>query len=124
MVLVRTYLLNISINIVKKLAIKLLYLKAKYEADEYATKTENFDLRAIPDRIKNVLLHDKDIIAKRLDECQSCEHFIKSPSRCNECGCFMKVKTRLATARCPIGKWEKEYDFIKGKKVNGIIHTT
>ena len=31
----------------------------------------------------------------------------------------MKVKTRVATARCPIGKWEKEYEFIKGRKVNG-----
>ena len=36
----------------------------------------------------------------------------------------MKVKTRVATARCPIGKWEKEYKFIEGKKVNGTQPTT
>ena len=96
---------------------KLTFWLAKYEADEYAEKNEKFDLRAIPGRIKSVLLHDSAIIEARLAECYDCEHFIKATSQCKKCGCFMKVKTRIATARCPIGKWEKEYDFIKGKKV-------
>lgn len=99
---------------------KLTYLLAKYEADKYAEKTEKFDLRSIPKRIKNVLLHDADIIEARLAECNDCEHFIKATSQCKKCGCFMKVKTRLATARCPIGKWEREFDFIKGKNVPHI----
>ena len=99
---------------------KLTYLLAKYEADEYAEKNEKFDLRAIPGRIKSVLLHDSDIIETRLAECRDCEHFIKATSQCKKCGCFMKVKTRLSTARCPIGKWEREFDFIKGKNVPHI----
>ena len=34
------------------------------------------------------------------------------------------VKIRLATSRCPVGKWEKEYEFIKGQAVNGTRATT
>jgi hypothetical protein len=40
----------------------------------------------------------------RLKICQSCEFFSKS-SRCKKCKCFMKLKTELADARCPIHKW-------------------
>ena len=86
---------------------KLVYLLAKYEADEYAVKNEKFDLRTIPARIKKVLLYDTDIIESRLSECQGCEHFKSSTTRCQKCGCFMRFKTRVATARCPIGKWGK-----------------
>ena len=105
------------LQFLKKITLKLLYLQAKYEADDYAVENEKFDLRAIPDRIKKVFLHDTNIIEARFSECQSCEHFIKPTSQCKKCGCFMKVKTRIATARCPIGKWEREYDFMKGKEV-------
>ncbi len=111
------YLLKLNIDLGKK----LVFLLAKYEADEYAEKNEKFDLRAIPGRIKKVLLHDSAIIESRMAECHDCEHFIKATSQCKKCGCFMKVKTRFATARCPIGKWEKEYDFIKGKEVGSYI---
>ena len=96
---------------------KLTFWRAKYEADEYAEKNEKFDLRAIPSRIKKVVLHDSAIIDKRFSICQGCDHFIKATSQCKKCGCFMKVKTRISTARCPVGKWEKEYDFIKGRDV-------
>ena len=102
---------------------KLVFLRTKYEADEYAKKNDNIDLRIIPKRIKNIILHDMDIIEKRFSMCQGCEHFIKATSQCKKCGCFMKVKTKLATSRCPIGKWEKEYDFIKGEKVGSPITT-
>ena len=99
------YLLSLNIKIGKKLT----YLLAKYEADEYAENNEKFDLRAIPGRIKNLLIHDKDIIDKRLSICKGCEHFIGVTSQCRECGCFMKVKTRLSVSQCPLNppKWEK-----------------
>ena len=109
------------LKLLKKITLKLLYLQAKYEADEYAVENEKFDLRTIPERIKSVLLHDTDIIESRWNECQGCEHLIKATNQCKKCGCFMKIKTRIATARCPVGKWEKEYDFIKGKKVGSLI---
>ena len=107
------YLLKLNIKIGRKLT----FLLARYEADEYAVKNENFDLRTIPSRIKNVMLHDQDIIDKRWDECQKCEFLLKPTNNCTKCGCFMKVKTKVATARCPVGKWEREFDFIKGRKV-------
>jgi len=37
--------------------------------------------------------------------CQSCEYLFKPTGTCKKCGCFMKVKTKLAKAKCPIGKW-------------------
>jgi hypothetical protein len=43
----------------------------------------------------------------RFDICHSCEHFISFTSQCKECGCFMKAKTRLPNAECPVGKWGK-----------------
>ena len=110
-------LLHLNIAIGKKLT----FWQAKYEADDYAVKNENFDLRSISDRIKNVLIYDQSVIDRRFAECQGCEHFIKDSSRCKKCGCFMKVKTRIATARCPVGKWEKEYEFIKGKAVGSHV---
>lgn len=42
---------------------------------------------------------------KRYDICQGCPEFIKLTTQCKRCGCFMKAKTKLALAGCPIGKW-------------------
>ena len=92
-----------------KIGRKLTFWLAKYEADEYAIKNEKFDFRTIPSRIKHSILYDQDIINKRFDECKECDYLVKTTSQCRKCGCFMKVKTRLAMAKCPIGKWDKEY---------------
>ncbi|TMQ34355.1 MAG: tetratricopeptide repeat protein [Planctomycetota bacterium] len=42
---------------------------------------------------------------KRLQTCQTCEHF--TGLRCRVCGCFVNVKSRLPHEDCPIGKWPK-----------------
>jgi hypothetical protein len=42
---------------------------------------------------------------ERMDICLGCEHLIKLTHQCKRCGCFMEFKTKLAEARCPIGKW-------------------
>ena len=42
---------------------------------------------------------------QRFNLCQGCEFFEKDSSRCTKCGCFMKTKTQLASASCPVGKW-------------------
>ena len=44
-----------------------------------------------------------DELNRRLDICGSCEYSINK--RCLKCGCFIEVKTRLWTSKCPIGKW-------------------
>ena len=41
----------------------------------------------------------------RWETCQACEHFYKPTGTCKECGCFMKLKTKLRAASCPVGKW-------------------
>ena len=40
----------------------------------------------------------------RYDICRGCENltFIKT---CSQCGCFMKIKTKLRFAACPLNKW-------------------
>jgi len=110
------YLLKLNI----KIGQKLTYLISKYEAQEEideAIKTGKLDMRSISDRFKNILIYDDSIISKRWDICKGCPE-LTDLNRCKQCGCFMKVKTRIATSKCPIGKWDKEYEFIKGQVVN------
>ena len=99
---------------------KLAFILTEYDANKFAKKNDIFDLRKLPARLKNILLHDKSIINARLAICGECEHFIKTTSQCNQCGCFMRAKARLATSSCPVGKWNKEFDFLKGKEVGPI----
>ena len=42
----------------------------------------------------------------RYSICQKCDHF--DGSLCNLCGCYMKGKTKIAGATCPIAKWKAE----------------
>jgi hypothetical protein len=48
---------------------------------------------------------DKELIEQRLDICNACPWFNKRLVKCRKCGCFMKLKTTLKLAQCPIGKW-------------------
>ena len=47
----------------------------------------------------------KEKAAERLNICKSCDRIIKVTLTCKECGCFMKVKTKLETSKCPKNKW-------------------
>jgi hypothetical protein len=40
---------------------------------------------------------------ERLDICKQCPKL--TAKVCQECGCFMPLKTKLKHAECPIGKW-------------------
>jgi len=57
----------------------------------------------------DVLNPDKLIDEKNADHryaiCESCPSFLKVTKQCKECGCFMALKTKIAEAVCPIGKW-------------------
>ena len=47
-----------------------------------------------------------DLLAdQRYDICKECPMLINISKQCKKCGCFMKVKTKLLHATCPIGKW-------------------
>jgi hypothetical protein len=47
----------------------------------------------------------KALIEERLAICNQCPAFNKRLMKCTKCGCFMKLKTTLHGASCPIGKW-------------------
>ena len=47
----------------------------------------------------------EEISESRLEICRGCEFYRQKSNQCKKCGCFMKLKTKLEEARCPIGKW-------------------
>jgi hypothetical protein len=47
----------------------------------------------------------EEISVYRLEICKGCEFYRKLSNTCKKCGCFMKLKTTLEHAKCPIGKW-------------------
>jgi hypothetical protein len=47
----------------------------------------------------------EDLIAYRMSVCQTCEFFRARTQQCKKCGCFMKLKSTLKRAKCPVGKW-------------------
>jgi len=53
----------------------------------------------------NVAKVEEHEALKRLEICETCPSLLKLTHQCKECGCFMKLKTKLAEAVCPLGKW-------------------
>ena len=51
-----------------------------------------------------------EILAAREDTCRACTEWdaaaLNATGRCRKCGCSTWAKLRMATERCPIGKWE------------------
>ena len=62
------------------------------------------------------ILVDKEVSAARMVICESCEFYgmldaklnWMGAQRCQKCNCYMPMKTTLATASCPEGKWGKD----------------
>jgi hypothetical protein len=71
-------------------------LKARVEAVE----------QIVTDKaIESGLMTTADLSQKRLDICQECPKLFKPTGTCLACGCFVKAKTKLTKAACPLGKW-------------------
>ena len=51
-----------------------------------------------------------EILAAREETCRACSEWdaqaLNATGRCRKCGCSTWVKLRMATERCPLGKWE------------------
>lgn len=56
-----------------------------------------------------------EIQEERFNICLQCDKLYKPSSSCKICGCFMKVKTTLPGAECPIKKWGKYTAHIENK---------
>ena len=41
----------------------------------------------------------------RFNICQDCDQLVPVVSMCKQCGCFMKIKTRIYDSSCPLQKW-------------------
>lgn len=52
-------------------------------------------------------LAPEDKHQERLKICSSCEFFELPLKVCGKCGCSMVDKVKVATASCPINKWDK-----------------
>ena len=52
---------------------------------------------------------DETKMSERKSICKECEHWISSAwngtGKCKLCGCSTWAKIRIATEKCPIGKW-------------------
>ena len=53
----------------------------------------------------NKVVANQDKINLRQDICRKCSELVKPIWTCKQCGCFMKIKTRLDVSICPLGKW-------------------
>ena len=95
------WLLEINTFIGRKLVRSL----AVEEVNEYAENNDTLDMRTAPDRVKRNIIHDEEVLKMRWDICSGCE-FLKD-NKCEKCGCFRKVKQKLAMASCPEGKWDR-----------------
>ena len=51
------------------------------------------------------VVDEQHIQQNRLRICEQCDFYIKLTQQCKKCGCFMKIKTKLKNATCPLQKW-------------------
>lgn len=47
----------------------------------------------------------EELAAARFEVCKGCDFFRQKSMTCKKCGCFMKAKSMLLNAKCPVGKW-------------------
>ena len=94
------------LEIIRSIAIYLLKVKARLETDVFIEDKEDLDLRKVPPSVKSNIIYDEQVLKARWDACLSCE-FLTDSNKCKKCGCFMKVKHKIAHASCPIKKWDK-----------------
>jgi len=53
----------------------------------------------------NKYLASTKIYKERLAICKSCDRYFKPTGTCTRCGCFMRVKAKIASLSCPDKKW-------------------
>jgi len=57
----------------------------------------------MPERIDPERDPEEPFAQQRIAICRQCEHY--RMYICGQCGCFMPMKTRLKSSRCPINLW-------------------
>jgi hypothetical protein len=84
----------------------------QYKADPEAFKQSLLDNAAVKREVRpwdflnpKTEYADEKLSKDRLSICYTCPQLIKTTKQCKKCGCFMHLKTKLAEATCPLGKW-------------------
>ena len=54
--------------------------------------------------MSNFFVDDKTY-KDRLDLCKSCSQLFKPTTSCKRCGCFMRIKAKISSMKCPDNKW-------------------
>ena len=72
-------------------------LKNKLESRKNTAGDTTFAPLLVPDSVQQT----------RYEICLSCPHFQKLLKTCGICHCIMPLKTKLASQRCPVQKWDK-----------------
>lgn len=58
---------------------------------------------------RGFLKADEETLEKRIEICGKCEFWnskgFRGTGRCMKCGCSTWAKLRMATEKCPVGKW-------------------
>jgi len=47
----------------------------------------------------------RDVSKQRMEICKNCDFYKESSQTCEQCGCFMPLKTTMSNMKCPIDKW-------------------
>lgn len=42
---------------------------------------------------------------RRKEWCEKCQFFYRVDRQCSKCSCFVDVKARLTSEKCPLDKW-------------------
>ena len=53
----------------------------------------------------NELKVSDEVFHKRMGVCTQCPKHMKETNQCGECGCYLVLKARGASFKCPLGKW-------------------
>jgi hypothetical protein len=73
--------------------------------DIYKEKVANGEVTPV-DLLKKENYTTSDISDARYEICKVCDRFNHITTQCKECGCVMKLKTKLEHATCPLNLWK------------------
>jgi hypothetical protein len=79
------------------------------EAREFLKKCQTFSSAVSNFARSGFYATPPQILATRVATCRACPEWdaaaFKGTGRCRKCGCSTWAKLRMATERCPMGKW-------------------
>ena len=73
--------------------------------EELFNKAKNLTISTINHLSNGLKSVKENVKQERLTICQNCDKFNSENITCNECGCFLQIKTSWASEKCPLNKW-------------------